>query len=76
VNALSGRDAQLLVAAGIRDAAALSRCRSEELLERIDAVISSPEGRRILRESRPPVLSEVAQWISSAIHAYTLEVKL
>jgi hypothetical protein len=76
VDALSGRDAQLLVAAGIRDAAALSRCHAEELLEKVDAVVHSSEGRRILRESRPPVLADVAQWVSNAMQTYTLAAKV
>ncbi|MBL8811337.1 MAG: DUF4332 domain-containing protein [Planctomycetaceae bacterium] len=73
VPGLRGHDAQLLVAAEIRNRDDLSRADAEQLLYSLDTIVESSEGRRILRDSAPPDLAEVRSWISGAISALTLK---
>lgn len=73
VPGLRGHDAQLLVAAEIRNREDLSRADAEQLLYSLDTIVDSSEGRRILRDSAPPDLAEVRSWISGAISALALK---
>ena len=63
---LRGHDAQLLVAAGITDAAGLAKCEAKSLLKRIDPVANSREGKAIIRGGKNPDLAEMNEWISNA----------
>ncbi|MFO0977909.1 MAG: DUF4332 domain-containing protein [Planctomycetaceae bacterium] len=73
VPGLRGHDAQLLVAAEIRNRDDLARADAEQLLYSLDTIVESSEGRRILRDSAPPDLAEVRSWISGAVSALTLK---
>lgn len=73
VPGLRGHDAQLLVAAEIRNRDDLARADAEQLLYSLDTIVESSEGRRILRDSAPPDLAEVRSWISGAVTALTLK---
>jgi hypothetical protein len=63
---LRGHDAQLLVACGIRSAAAVASLAAVDLLARVDRFAKSKAGERILRSSSPPDLSDAAAWVSAA----------
>ncbi len=66
VPGLRGHDAQLLVAANVRDRATLSKSQVTSLLQAVEAVAQSSQGRSILRDSAAPDLEEVTSWINSA----------
>lgn len=65
---LRGHDAQLLVAAGVRRTEELMHYDPRELLGKIDEVVGTVEGRRILRGSPAPDLKEIQDWILYANH--------
>lgn len=65
---LRGHDAQLLVAAGVRRPEELMHYDPRELLGKIDEVVATVEGRRILRGSPAPDLKEIQDWILYANH--------
>ena len=66
VPGLRGHDAQLLVAANVRDRATLSKSQVASLLQAVEIVAQSSQGRSILRDSAAPDLEEVTDWINSA----------
>ncbi len=61
---LRGHDAQLLVAANVTNAEQLSQAVASELLAAVSKIANSKVGQRILRNSRPPDLAEVTDWIT------------
>lgn len=63
---LRGHDAQILVACGYRDVAAVAAADHDSLTKAAIAIVSSPAGQRVLRGSNPPDADEVAFWIQSA----------
>ncbi len=71
VPGLRGHDAQLLVAAEVRDRTALRTADAESLLERVLDIARTSHGRSILRDSTPPDLEEVENWIAAAVDANT-----
>ena len=66
VPGLAGHDAQLLVGCGVTAPADLVQFSPIELWELVIPVAESPDGRRILRDSKPPDLDEVTRWIAAA----------
>jgi len=66
VPGLRGHDAQLLVAAGVRDRMTLRRANADELTAKVQAVAESAHGRSILREGAAPDVREVTSWIEAA----------
>jgi predicted flap endonuclease-1-like 5' DNA nuclease len=66
VPGLRGHDAQILVAAGIRDRTVLSQANIASLLNKVIQVADSTEGKRILRSGAVPDLDEVTAWINAA----------
>jgi hypothetical protein len=74
VPGLRGHDAQILVAAGIRDCAALSRADITSLLNNVIQVADTAEGKRILRSGAIPDLEEVRAWINAAQQPTTSKV--
>ncbi|KAA5543109.1 DUF4332 domain-containing protein [Roseiconus nitratireducens] len=63
---LRGHDAQLLVAAGITTPEEVAALDPKELLEVIDPIARSNEGKRILRGGKLPDLAEVTEWVTYA----------
>lgn len=63
---LRGHDAQLLVAAEVTTAEEVAAFEPSDLLELIDPVARSNEGKRILRGGKLPDLEEITEWISYA----------
>lgn len=66
VPGLRGHDAQLLVAADVRNKAGLQTSEASELLDKVLEVAGSAHGRSILRDSSAPDLEEVSEWIAAA----------
>lgn len=66
VPGLRGHDAQMIVAAGVLTRKALAETEPQDLHLMADDYARSAEGQRELRQTAPPDLSEVAQWIASA----------
>ncbi len=66
VPGLRGHDAQLLVAAAVRDQQSLSNAVAAKLLVAVSEIADSSEGRSILRDSSAPDLDEVTSWIAAA----------
>ena len=63
---LRGHDAQLLVAAGITEPGRLATCEASWLLNQIEPIASSREGKSILRGGKHPDLAEMREWIANA----------
>lgn len=63
---LRGHDAQLLVAAEITTPEEVAQYDPQALLELIDPVARSNEGKRIIRGGKRPDLEEITEWISYA----------
>ncbi len=66
VPGLRGGEAQLIVAADVRDAAALSSFSAKSLHTEIQAIAATSEGQRILRDREAPDLEEISGWIAAA----------
>ena len=75
VPGLRGHDAQLLVAAKVTTRESLSSAVANDLLDAVSKVADSTQGRSILRDSTPPDLAEVNEWIAAATQA-TLPLEL
>lgn len=63
---LRGHDAQILAGVGIETPQDLFAMRADELLELANDFAATDEGQRILRNSNPPDVDEVSQWIEWA----------
>ena len=74
VPGLRGHDAQILVAAGIRDRTALSQATVSRLLDKVLQVADTSEGKRILRSGAVPDEDEVTSWITAAQQQSTAKV--
>ena len=66
VPGLRGHDAQILVAAEIRNRTSLSQSTVAELLKQVVKVAGTTEGKRILRSGAVPDEAEVTEWITAA----------
>ena len=69
---LRGHDAQILVACGVRAPDQLAEADPAELLSRVQRLVRTPEGKRILRNSPAPDLEEVTAWVRWAQKARQL----
>lgn len=69
-----GHDVQLLVASQIRTVEQLVEQIPQKLLNRVLSVALSPAGQRILRDSQPPDLEEVEDWIAWARNARSISI--
>ena len=69
---LRGHDAQILVACGITDSAALAGMEPGQLDAIVAPFVETKEGQRIVRSSKKPDLEEVTNWISWANQARPL----
>lgn len=65
---LRGHDAQLLVAADVYDPERIASSDADWLLNLIEEVVDTTEGKRILRGSTPPDHAEIVDWIRFAQH--------
>ena len=63
---LTSGAAQLLVAAGVRDADDLANAEADTLINLIDEFAETSDGQRILRDGTPPKRDDVERWIASA----------
>jgi predicted flap endonuclease-1-like 5' DNA nuclease len=63
---LTSAGAQMLVAAGVRDADDLANAEADTLLNLIDEFALTSDGQRILREGAPPKRDEIDRWIAAA----------
>ncbi len=63
---LRGHDSQLLVAAGITEPERLAECDATWLLNQIEPIANSREGKAILRGGKHPDLAEMREWIGNA----------
>jgi hypothetical protein len=66
VPGLRGTHAQLLTAAGYRDAAAVAAADPGELCAAVLRCATSPEGQRILRQGEAPAAEKIKGWVASA----------
>jgi predicted flap endonuclease-1-like 5' DNA nuclease len=66
---LRGHDAQILVGCGLHDPKEIAAAKPEDLLEFAKEFAASSEGQRVLRNSSPPDLAEVKEWIEWAKEA-------
>lgn len=66
VAGLRGHDAQMLVAAEIRDRSALREASADELCRQMQAIAGTSQGRTILRDSPVPDLAEITGWLTEA----------
>ena len=60
---LRGHDAQILVACGVTTPEQLAVAEVPELLESVQRVVKTSEGKRILRNSPAPDEAEVTAWV-------------
>lgn len=67
VPGLRGHDAQLLVAADVRNKPSLQASTPRELLDKVLEVAATAHGRSILRDSAVPDLEEVTEWIAGSL---------
>ncbi|MGH1352419.1 MAG: DUF4332 domain-containing protein [Methyloligellaceae bacterium] len=65
VPGLWGHDAQLLVAVDCRTVEALQKAKPEDLLARLTDYVETSKGKRILRNSNAPDITEVLDWIAA-----------
>lgn len=63
---LTSVGAQLLVAAGVRDADDLANAEADTLINLIEEFAETSDGQRILRESTPPKREDIDRWIAAA----------
>ncbi len=69
---LRGHDAQILTGCGISSAEALAAASLDALGASTMDFCTTPQGKRVLRDSEPPDREEIAGWIANAQHARTL----
>jgi predicted flap endonuclease-1-like 5' DNA nuclease len=69
---LRGHDVQILVACGITEPEDLLSIEPENMLDLTDTFCMSPEGERVLRDSKPPDLEEIQEWVVAAAQARPL----
>ncbi|TWU49571.1 DUF4332 domain-containing protein [Rubripirellula reticaptiva] len=65
---LRGHDAQLMVMAEVTTPEELAVQDADDMFAIIDAIASSTEGKRIIRNGKAPDLAEVTEWIGCAQH--------
>jgi hypothetical protein len=65
VQAVGEQDAQILIGAGVRDAAALAGLDARALRDKVDDFLASDDGKR-LRGATAPKEAKVAAWIAEA----------
>jgi energy-coupling factor transporter ATP-binding protein EcfA2 len=71
---LRGHDAQLLIACDVPGPEQLAKLEPQTLLAQVTELLSTPDGKRILRNAKAPDLKEVAAWIRWAQHARQLQL--
>ncbi len=69
VPGLRGTHAQLLVGAGYRTAQAVAEADPIALSARVLKFVTTSEGKRVLREGRPPDIEKIKGWVDVARHA-------
>jgi len=69
VPGLRGTHAQLLVGAGYRTAQAVAEADPIALSARVLKFVTTSEGKRVLREGRPPDIEKIKGWVEVARHA-------
>lgn len=69
---IRGHDAQILVGCGVTEPDELASMDERDLLELVTPFVTTAEGQRILRNSAPPDLDEIRDWIRWARHARPL----
>jgi hypothetical protein len=66
VQAVGEQDAQILIGAGVRDAAALAGLDARALQEKVAGFLASDEGKRAVRGANAPKPAKVEAWIEGA----------
>jgi predicted flap endonuclease-1-like 5' DNA nuclease len=66
---LRGHDAQLLIACEVPGPGQLAKLEPDTLLAQINALLETPEGKRILRSAKAPDRHEITAWIRWARNA-------
>jgi hypothetical protein len=66
VQAVGEQDAQILIACGIRDAAALAGEDARALQDRLEDFLASDAGKRIVRSGHAPKSAKIDAWIAGA----------
>ena len=69
---LRGHDAQILVACDRADPDLIAEEDPQVLLAEVEAFLTTPDGKRVLREGTPPDLEEVTHWVEWARQARPL----
>jgi uncharacterized protein YhaN len=69
---LRGHDAQILIACGISDPEQLGSIDPAALWRRVQPLVKTVEGKRILRNGKSPDLDEIRSWIQRAAQARPL----
>ena len=69
VPGLRGTHAQLLVGAGYRTAQAVADADPIALSVGVLKFVTTSEGKRVLREGRPPDIEKIKSWVDVARHA-------
>jgi hypothetical protein len=65
--------AQILAAAGLTQPEQIATADLAELYKKVRQLCRSPQGKRLLRDGKPPSRDRVAQWIRHAAHMRPLE---
>ena len=65
--------AQILVAAGLTQPEQVAGANVAELHKKVRQLCRSPQGKRLLRDGKPPSRERVAQWVRHAAHTRPLE---
>jgi hypothetical protein len=66
VQAVGEQDAQILIGAGVRDAAALAGLDARALQEKVEGFLASDAGKRAVRGANAPKPAKVEAWIAGA----------
>lgn len=66
VQAVGEQDAQILIACGVRDAAALAGKDARALQQELEGFLASEDGKRLMRGNAGPRAAKVEAWIAAA----------
>ncbi len=66
VQAVGEQDAQILIACGVRDAAALAGKDARALQQELEGFLASDDGKRLMRGNAGPKAAKVEAWIAAA----------
>jgi hypothetical protein len=70
---LRSSSARLLVACGLTEPEQIAGIGRDELVDRVQALVRTPAGRRLLGRHKTPSRGRIAEWIRQAAHMRPLE---